>query len=54
MLDPLLKLAAQTAGAGGDATARTAADAYDESVDAMDVDDLVRAALDGNAHHERD
>nr|WP_245689805.1 type I polyketide synthase [Streptomyces chattanoogensis] len=53
VLEPLLKLAAeQTAASGAEASA-TAADAYDESIDAMDVADLVQAAFDGNSPQER-
>ncbi|PSJ24631.1 polyketide synthase, partial [Streptosporangium nondiastaticum] len=54
VLEPLLKLvAAEGAASGGEAgTTETEAHAYDESIDAMDVEDLVRAALDGNSHHE--
>ncbi|MEU7642375.1 beta-ketoacyl reductase, partial [Streptomyces sp. NPDC039016] len=53
VLDPLLKLAAEQAAASDDAAATTADDAYDASIDAMDVADLVQAAFDGNSSHER-
>ncbi|MGD3112901.1 type I polyketide synthase, partial [Streptomyces sp. YGL11-2] len=54
VLEPLMKLAAeQTAVSNGEAVAATAADAYDQSIDAMDVADLVQAALDGNSSQER-
>ncbi|MEV0375615.1 type I polyketide synthase [Streptomyces sp. NPDC050636] len=61
VLEPLMKLAERTAGAGGGTAAGTATDAYEESTDAyeesidtMDVDDLVRAALDGDAQLDGD
>ncbi|GCB89534.1 putative polyketide synthase [Streptomyces noursei] len=53
VLDPLLKLAAEQAAASDDAATTTADDAYDASIDAMDVADLVQAAFDGNSSHER-
>ncbi|MFD9637454.1 beta-ketoacyl reductase, partial [Streptomyces violascens] len=53
VLDPLMKLAAQQAAASDGAAAGRAPDAYDESIDAMDVADLVQAALDGNSSQER-
>ncbi|WP_435844891.1 type I polyketide synthase, partial [Streptomyces klenkii] len=53
VLEPLLKLAAEHSAVTGGEAATAEAHAYDESIDAMDVDDLVRAALDGNSHHER-
>nr|WP_309302257.1 SDR family NAD(P)-dependent oxidoreductase [Streptomyces sp. NBRC 110611] len=54
VLEPLMKLAAeQSAAADGDADATTAADTYDESIDAMDVAGLVQAALDGQSSQER-
>ncbi|MFH9001517.1 type I polyketide synthase, partial [Streptomyces rimosus] len=54
VLEPLMKLAAeQTAAAGGQAAGAPETDAYEESIDAMDVADLVQAALDGNAPEER-
>ncbi|MER7991240.1 type I polyketide synthase [Streptomyces noursei] len=53
VLDSLLKLAAEQAAASDDAATTTADDAYDASIDAMDVADLVQAAFDGNSSHER-
>ncbi|MFK8844233.1 type I polyketide synthase [Streptomyces sp. Ac-502] len=52
VLGPLLKLAEQTAASHTETAAGTAADAYEESIDAMDVADLVQAALDGNSSQE--
>ena len=54
VLEPLMKLAAeQSAASNGETAATTAADAFDDSIDAMDVADLVQAALDGNSSQER-
>ncbi|MEU9117667.1 type I polyketide synthase, partial [Streptomyces sp. NPDC048483] len=53
VLEPLMKLAAEQTAVPEGAAAGTAADAYDESIDAMDVADLVQAALDGNSSQER-
>ncbi|MFB6594602.1 type I polyketide synthase, partial [Streptomyces diastaticus] len=57
LLDQLLDLAGQNpAGSGTDqeATAADADESYDASIDAMDVDGLVQAALNGNPDEERD
>ncbi|UYM23001.1 beta-ketoacyl reductase [Streptomyces albus] len=57
LLDQLLDLAGQDpAGTGTDQEAEPsgAGDAYDASIDAMDVDGLVQAALNGNPDEERD
>nr|WP_308297042.1 SDR family NAD(P)-dependent oxidoreductase [Streptomyces sp. UNOB3_S3] len=48
VLEPLLRLAATTAAADDGTTGTADPDAYADSIDEMDVDDLVRAALDGN------
>ncbi|WP_436849953.1 type I polyketide synthase, partial [Streptomyces griseoviridis] len=55
LLDQLLELAGQTpAGAGTDQDTTAADGATDASIDAMAIDDLVQAALNGNPDHERD
>ncbi|WP_437036727.1 type I polyketide synthase, partial [Streptomyces caelestis] len=56
VLEPLLKLAgrAQAPAAGARAEGTGAEDASDASIDAMEVDDLVQAALNGNLDEQRD
>ncbi|MBL0802918.1 KR domain-containing protein, partial [Streptomyces albidoflavus] len=57
LLDQLLDLAGQDpagTGTGQEAEPSGAGDAYDASIDAMDVDGLVQAALNGNPDEERD
>ncbi|MEU1297109.1 type I polyketide synthase [Streptomyces sp. NPDC005840] len=56
LLDRLLELAGQHPASGDQDTAATDGDddASDASIDAMEIDDLVQAALNGNPDHERD
>ncbi|MFF9206666.1 type I polyketide synthase [Streptomyces sp. NPDC014986] len=56
VLEPLLKLAgrAQAPAAGAQAEGTGAEDVSDASIDAMEVDDLVQAALNGNLDEQRD
>nr|WP_268250124.1 type I polyketide synthase [Streptomyces albaduncus] len=56
VLEPLLKLAgrAQEPAAGAQAEGTGAEDVSDASIDAMEVDDLVQAALNGNLDEQRD
>ncbi|MFG7946657.1 hypothetical protein, partial [Streptomyces cacaoi] len=51
VLEPLLQLAADTAADTGDGTTGTGGDAesFAESIDAMDTDALVRAAMNGTS-----
>ncbi|MEU7474232.1 type I polyketide synthase [Streptomyces sp. NPDC044984] len=56
VLEPLLKLAGRTQqpAAGAQAEHTGAEDVSDASIDAMEVDDLVQAALNGNLDEQRD
>ncbi|MCX2928496.1 type I polyketide synthase, partial [Streptomyces sp. NEAU-W12] len=55
VLEPLLKLAGRIpAAAGAQAEGTGAEDVSDASIDAMEVDDLVQAALNGNLDDQRD
>ncbi|MER7490626.1 type I polyketide synthase, partial [Streptomyces sp. NPDC126497] len=56
VLEPLLRLAgrAQEPAAGAQAEHTGAEDVSDASIDAMEVDDLVQAALNGNLDEQRD
>jgi NAD(P)-dependent dehydrogenase (short-subunit alcohol dehydrogenase family)/acyl carrier protein len=56
VLEPLLRLAgrAQAPAAGARAEGTGAEDVSDASIDAMEVDDLVQAALNGNLDEQRD
>ncbi|MEV4742846.1 type I polyketide synthase, partial [Streptomyces sp. NPDC049555] len=54
VLEPLMKLAADMAASGEDTTEQSTTGAYEESIDAMDVDALVRAAMDGTTTETRD
>ncbi|OSC64511.1 hypothetical protein B5181_20425, partial [Streptomyces sp. 4F] len=56
LLDRLLELAGQTPDAPGahQDTKAVDDDTYDVSIDAMEIDDLVQAALNANPDEERD